>query len=302
MVEMIAWGQEKGRESLNDIQNQNKEMRFLQILCYYLSSLQLPEWDKKPLNSVLGETTTIRLPDLHIVAEQVAHHPPTTALWAWDAKNNLLTEGHLEYHPTFHGNSVGVCFEGTSQITFDHQGRREVYVMDPPLPTIVTRGVIMGRKYLTLEGSVIFRCEANNLQATLTFHGHQKFKGEIKNTHTSQKILRLKGSVGEDMTITNLLTGENSHMKLVRSCANDEQNSQEIGIGEGEFASVVIWKSVKRHIRDKNFSAADKSKRQVEQTQRQYITSIGGESNHQPTYFEKIDSDYRFRAPHEDLP
>jgi hypothetical protein len=110
-----------------------------------------------------------------------------------------------------------------------------------------------------------------------------------------------------EMVDTNLLTDENSHMKLAMfsqgtSCANEEQNSQEFDVGEGEFASVVIWKSVKRHIRDKDFSAADKSKRQVEESQRQYITSIGGEANHQPTYFSKVDSGYRFRAPHEDLP
>lgn len=148
------------------------------VISHYAATAQRPS---KPFNPLLGETFDLILPDrgLAVIAEQVSHHPPVSALHAI---------GHgWKYHTAhkvrsrFHPNSLEVWPEGSVHIEFD-DGDHYVYEQ---AHTFV-HNIILGDLWIDNGGTITIRdvarkrfCAVIKLRSGSSFFGETKTRGEV---------------------------------------------------------------------------------------------------------------------------
>lgn len=106
------------------------ERRALLVLKWILASLRCQLYInsapgqsiKKPLNAFLGEVFRAQWSDGHatanLVAEQVSHHPPITAVYMWDDEHGIRGEGYSRVEMTFSG-SVDIRQTGHAMLHID---------------------------------------------------------------------------------------------------------------------------------------------------------------------------------------
>lgn len=143
--------------------------RMLSVLKFYLASLQrqyyvgrtVKEGLKKPLNPYLGELFFAEFSDqdisdekascskVRVIAEQVSHHPPTTACFLSADDHGVRAEAYSTQVTTFAGTSVVIRQSGHAVLTVDKYD--ETYLL--PLPDVTARSIISGVPWPELNGS-----------------------------------------------------------------------------------------------------------------------------------------------------
>jgi hypothetical protein len=136
------------------------EKRILLVLKLYLASLQrqyyvgrtVKEGLKKPLNPYLGELFLAEFSDqdisdekassstVRVIAEQVSHHPPTTACYLSDDDHGVHAEAYSTQVTTLSGASVLIRQSGHAVLTIDKYD--ETYLL--PLPDVTARSILSG--------------------------------------------------------------------------------------------------------------------------------------------------------------
>eukprot|EP00177_Eucheuma_denticulatum_P004382 GFKZ01007962.1.p1 GENE.GFKZ01007962.1~~GFKZ01007962.1.p1 ORF type:complete len:405 (-),score=64.97 GFKZ01007962.1:346-1560(-) len=165
----------------------------------------------KPFNPLLGETFEMHLPNkLSLVAEQVAHHPPTSAIH--------VTGSHWTYHTAheiknkFRGNSMEVWPAGAVHICFD-DGEHYVYEQ----ARTFVHNIVIGDLWIDNVGTITIREVTNNayvatikLKRSSPFFGEAKHHGDVSgkvcSTAPSEKgkvLKKLAGNWNKEVTIDN---------------------------------------------------------------------------------------------------
>jgi len=134
--------------------------RMLLVLKLYLASLQrqyyvgrtVKEGLKKPLNPYLGELFFAEFSDhdlsdekassssVRVIAEQVSHHPPTTACFLSADDEGVRAEAYSTQVTTLSGTSVLIRQSGHAVLTVDKYN--ETYLL--PLPDVTARSILSG--------------------------------------------------------------------------------------------------------------------------------------------------------------
>lgn len=134
--------------------------RMLLVLKLYLASLQrqyyvgrtVKEGLKKPLNPYLGELFFAEFSDhdisdekvssssVRVIAEQVSHHPPTTACFLSADDDGVRAEAYSTQVTTLSGTSVLIRQSGHAVLTVDKYD--ETYLL--PLPDVTARSILSG--------------------------------------------------------------------------------------------------------------------------------------------------------------
>ena len=147
--------------------------RMLGVLRFTLSGLAKEKFGKKPYNPVLGEIfrcAFVHRNEQHgntvLVAEQVNHHPPITALHLYNRTLGFKMNSFTAPEPRFWGNSLDVKLKGSIRITLERWDSEE-YVLTRPC--IHMSGFFAGRQRLEFSGPAGIRCEATGLGADLEF-------------------------------------------------------------------------------------------------------------------------------------
>ncbi|KAJ0163513.1 Oxysterol-binding -like protein [Colletotrichum tanaceti] len=171
---------------------------------------------KKPLNAFLGElflaswTDSDRKARIDLVAEQVSHHPPITAMHMASREHGVRADGYARVEMTFSG-SVNIRQLGHAVFHIDRYD--EDYLI--PLPEVKVRGFLNACLYpevlgtyhvpsttgyvseITFSGTGLFRGKRNAFEARV-YH-----KNDRKNT-----LFHLRGCWSEGWTVTDARTGE----------------------------------------------------------------------------------------------
>jgi hypothetical protein len=126
---------------------------------------------KKPYNPVLGEEfhakwSDSKFGDLKLVAEQVTHHPPVSAVYFEDRKAHFCMNGHVYTRSKFMGNSVACIMEGQMQMYFTNRDAEE-YTLT--LPTAYARGVFFGTLIMEMGDKVTVECKRTGMLAEIEF-------------------------------------------------------------------------------------------------------------------------------------
>lgn len=200
-----------------------------------------------------------------LVAEQVSHHPPITAMAIIDDEHGIRADGYARVEMTF-SSSVDIKQVGHAVVSIERYD--EKYLI--PLPDVKVRGFLSGRLYPEVLGTYSI-VSSSGFVCEMTFSGAGVFRGR-KNTFEARMFRRddprkkalyeVAGVWSEGWTIKDGQTGavlerydvdavENrpAPMDLAPAAAQDPWESRRawagvIGaLGRGDFRETVAEKS-----------------------------------------------------------
>ena len=109
--------------------------RMLALTRWYISGFHImPKTPKKPYNPILGETFRCMWKNdgtrpagappsqSFLLAEQVSHHPPISALYACNRADGWVINGAIVARSKFWGTSVGALLDGTVTLYMPEHG------------------------------------------------------------------------------------------------------------------------------------------------------------------------------------
>lgn len=156
------------------------------------------------MNSGDGKPATTRL-----VAEQVSHHPPITAMAIIDDEHGIRADGYARVDMT---SNLDIRQVGHAILTIDKYD--ETYLI--PLPDVKVRGILSGRLYPEILGTYTI-VSSTGYVSEITFSGAGVFRGK-KNTFAAKMYRKddphktplydVAGVWSEGWTVKDSRTGE----------------------------------------------------------------------------------------------
>jgi len=279
--------------------------RFLQLVRFFLSGLPKERFGKKPYNPVLGEVfraafqhrdgggTTVML------AEQVCHHPPMTALFLNNPTLGFAMSSHATPEPKLWGNSLEIKLKGLVRIALTLPGadasgaaangsappspranvKTEEYVLTRP--TILTSGYLgIGKQRMEFAGECAIRCEASGLEAVIDFKSKGTFNlrstdingvgGRVTEMATGRTLYEISGQWDRVVHVTDVAKRETSVLFDYDAVA--EQYGMNVWLppeeAREEHNSLRVWSACSKAIWTGNSKQANDLKRAVEDNQR----------------------------------
>ncbi|XP_067902172.1 oxysterol-binding protein-related protein 8-like isoform X5 [Heterodontus francisci] len=259
---------------------ENAYSRMKQVLRWYLSGFyKKPKGLKKPYNPILGET--FRCYWYHpktnsctfYIAEQVSHHPPVSAFYISNRKDNFCISGSILARSKFYGNSMSAILDGKARLRF--LNRCEDYIIS--MPYAHCKGLLYGTLTLEMGGKITIECEKTHYKAELEFKLKPFLGGSDTVNQITGKILlgeevqaTLEGHWDRDVCIHDKKTGlavmfwsvtnEIRKQRLVRHVVWLEE--------QDEFESERLWQQVTRAIKNRDQEQATQEKFILEEAQR----------------------------------
>jgi len=227
--------------------------------------------EKKPFNPVIGEIHTCWIDHgdgnwSEFLAEQVSHHPPLSAFFVRNKKENIRLHSNLEFSVHFGGNNATVQTAGPVVL----HTAFEDYTMDKMTPNMIIQRVIYGVKYFMWEGPISLECKKTGYTAQI------ELCEEDENTN------RLTGKISHvDKGVIYLMNGITGSTTNIWH-PNTEKEKRELTNGKAKpvmihypppdcrvhMDSLELWKPVSLAIIDADMWAADQAKKEIEQDQR----------------------------------
>eukprot|EP00171_Calliarthron_tuberculosum_P013288 IDg13288t1 len=148
-----------------------------------------------------------------LVAEQVSHHPPITALHLANRTLGFHMNSYTAPEPRFWGNSLEVRLSGCIRITLDcHEG--EEYRITRPVVNMT--GFLAGKQRLEFSGPADIVCERTGLTAHLEYKARgmmgrgelHAISGRIFESATNETLYTFDGYWDNIVTLTDVSTKE----------------------------------------------------------------------------------------------
>lgn len=274
--------------------------RMLQLVKYYLSTIKLTQFGKKPLNPILGETvlcrvqhTTLDGSESVLVGEQISHHPPTSALHIRNAAHGVEIDVYAAPKASFWGKHVKIdTNRGYRVYRFKNilpGGGDEEYEIE--WPELYARIFRFNAEYC---GKPIIKCRQSGLTASFKFKDKSIFGGkwhvvEGFIAHESQpkkSIFEFAGIWNTSITFVDCATKERTVWDR-KAVPNDNVVIPPLDSAEATMAEKV-WRHVIENMRKGDMKTADKHKTEVEERQRAKAKKDKEEGKqHVPVHFVK---------------
>eukprot|EP00831_Metopus_contortus_P013367 TRINITY_DN15418_c0_g1_i2.p1 TRINITY_DN15418_c0_g1~~TRINITY_DN15418_c0_g1_i2.p1 ORF type:complete len:245 (+),score=47.34 TRINITY_DN15418_c0_g1_i2:182-916(+) len=152
------------------------------IMCSQISTFHITSNFLKPLNPILGETSTGEFEDgSQYFAEQTFHHPPISHFMLFGTRNLYVYTGYANVaaHPGF--NNIHIKVAGHRKLTF-HDGI--TYIWNHPDEFFDS--TFWGTPRHEAIGTLVYNCKQLNIEAYIELGEFKKkkpqdyFRGEIK--------------------------------------------------------------------------------------------------------------------------
>ncbi|KAL2015285.1 hypothetical protein VTK56DRAFT_5910 [Thermocarpiscus australiensis] len=234
---------------------------------------------RKPLNAFLGElflaswTDAERKATAELVAEQVSHHPPITAMHVVDRGHGVRADGYARVEMTFNG-SVNVRQVGHATLRVERYG--EDYLL--PLPDVKIRGFLSGCLYPEIVGTYHIVSSAGYV-TELRFSGEGLIRGKRnsfearvyrKGDERKRSIYEAAGVWSEGWTVRDARTGEVLETYRVDAPENEPVPMDIDPVEEQDpWESRRAWSGVLHGLRVGDMRTVVAEKTKIEQAQRQ---------------------------------
>lgn len=271
------------------------------MLKFWLSAWHiLPVGCKKPYNPVIGEQFMCfwdHTDGSHTdyLSEQVSHHPPISACYAENRKNNIAFNGYMLGKGKYTGNSVLSKMLGVSSLYFTNRAN-ESYTWN--YPSIYACGLLIGTLRLEFGGDpVVLRCEKTGYEATIEFlqkpifgGSYHSLEGVVKNFKTGQKlatlsgnfdsVVKMKDSAGVESAIFDLSSTAWLRKIVVAPSSRSELDSRK------------VWDQLTAAILSGDSKLAAKAKDDVENHQRDLAKAMkDSNQEHVVKFFDRVNND-----------
>jgi hypothetical protein len=254
--------------------------RMLQLIKYYISTIKLTQFGKKPLNPILGETVHGRVQHTNmdgsesvLVGEQISHHPPTSAMHIRNATHGVEIDVYAAPKASFWGKHVKIDTNRGYRVyrlkgILPGGGDEEYEVEWPDLYARILR---FNAEYC---GKPTIRCKQSGLTASFKFKDKPVFGGKwhvvegfiVHESQPKKNIYEFAGVWNTAITFVNCATKE----RIVwdrKAVTNDTLVIPPLDTAEPTMAEKV-WQGVLENMRKGDMKAADKAKTEIEERQR----------------------------------
>eukprot|EP00300_Choanocystis_sp_HF-7_P036212 c5166_g1_i1.p1 GENE.c5166_g1_i1~~c5166_g1_i1.p1 ORF type:complete len:445 (-),score=95.55 c5166_g1_i1:115-1449(-) len=276
--------------------------RFVKVVRFYLSAFHTrPKGVKKPYNPVLGELFMGKIETVDgtvsVLNEQVSHHPPITATYFENAKQQYILSGHIQPVSNFLGTSVAAHLRGYLTLRFLSLG--ETYTMT--LPSAYASGFILGPLRRELGGKVTVECASSGLKCELEFKRKPMLRGKYNQVsgfinQGETRLYDINGDWTKEFTIQNVSTKEISPFLIISTLQSFPVTTNPLP-KQNSFESQKLWRHVTHYLRAGNVEEASKYKHELENMQRAGVRERKERGDEWvPKYFEQIeDGTFRFK-------
>eukprot|EP00897_Mesotaenium_endlicherianum_P010814 jgi/Mesen1/9761/ME000007S09816 len=239
--------------------------RFLNVVRWHISLIRPTPFAKAPFNPILGETHHVSAGDLHVLIEQVSHHPPKFALFGQNKKKDIKVTMVNQLVPSFYGSWIEVEARGGGTV---HLGAHaEDYTLTAPRISFRLFPV-PGTEWV---GTTRLTCPQSHLEAEVHFVA----KGFCGIRGTPNRIR------GKQTGVETILYDARS--AISRLPTPEVVNPKALLPTE----SLVVWGKLTKALLDDNWGAARHAKSEVEEWQREVrrARQAAGAPQWQPKYF-----------------
>ncbi|KAK3988802.1 hypothetical protein QBC44DRAFT_96879 [Cladorrhinum sp. PSN332] len=285
------------------------EKRALLVLKWFLTSLRAQLYVggspkgvsiKKPLNAFLGELFLASWTDdehkatTELVAEQVSHHPPITAMHISDKANGVRADGYARVEMTFNGN---VNIRQVGHAVFHVDKYNEDHLV--PLPDVKIRGFLSGCMYPEITGTYTLHSSAGFV-TEVKFSGEGMIRGKRnsfeariyrKDDPKQKSIYTVSGVWSDRWIVKDAHSGE-----VLESYKLDEDMPVPMDIApleeQDEWESRKAWGKVLNGLVVGNLEQVTREKTQIEKAQRQMRTEEAARGETwEPLLFSSLDGE-----------
>lgn len=248
--------------------------RFLGVVRFYLSGWYTrPKDIRNPFNPVIGEVFRCQYDHgdctTHYIAEQISHHPPSTAFCIVNEAKGMCLNAYIRPNIRFRGNSLDISLQG--KLVGQLKSRQEDYEVS--FPHILVRGVLIGSLQITLSGPARLSCPKSGYYADFDFKTKGILKGkhnyvvaQVKHISNHKKVLRtIEGRWDGMMTISD---GNRAEVFLDVNSAPLSRAIVPPLEAQAENESRRVWEHVVKNILANNEEDALLEKTKVEEYQR----------------------------------
>lgn len=257
---------------------------------------------KKPLNSFLGElflgTWSDGSATAHLVAEQVSHHPPISAVYMYDDENGIRGHGYTRIGMTFSG-AVEVRQTGHGMVHIDRYD--EDYLI--PLFSASVKGFLSGCLYPEISGTYHI-VSTTGFVSELQFSGRGLLWGGQKNGFrakvyrrddlTKTPIYEMSGQWSDKFVINDAVTGE-----ILETYDTNDANNGAAPLAldnledQDPWESRKAWRYVLQALKNGDHGDVVTEKGKLEKAQREMrVREAKGSRTWNPRLFETMDGDY----------
>ena len=256
---------------------------------------------KKPLNAFLGELFFASWTDeeakatAHLVAEQVSHHPPITAMHIADREHGIRADGYARVEMTFNG-AVNIRQVGHALVHIDRYDEHHLV----PLPDVKVRGFLNGCMYPEITGpySIV---SSSGFVAEMNFTGEGFVRGK-RNAFTARiyakadpklTLYEVCGIWSQGWTVKDGRTGEVIEVYEVDAAENAPVPIDIAPLDEqDEWESRRAWAGVLAGMAAGDSRAVLAEKTKIEQAQRQLRAQEAARGEKwEPLLFQSIDEE-----------
>jgi len=264
------------------------EKRSLLVLRWFLTSLRNQLYVngapgvsiKKPLNAFLGElffaswTDEEQKATTHLVAEQVSHHPPITAMHITDREHGIRADGYARVEMTFNG-AVNILQVGHAMVHIDRYDEDHLV----PLPDVKVRGFLGGCMYPEITGTYNI-ISSSGFLTEIYFSGEGMIRGKRnsfqariyrrEDTKRREPLYEVSGIWSERWTAKDVRTGEVLEVYEVEAPENTPMPIDIAPLEEqDEWESRRAWSGVLAGMEQGDMRLVLAEKTRIEQAQRQ---------------------------------
>ncbi|KAK3348782.1 hypothetical protein B0T25DRAFT_459652 [Lasiosphaeria hispida] len=257
---------------------------------------------KKPLNAFLGELFFAAWTDAEhkattkLVAEQVSHHPPITAMHISDAEHGVRADGYARVEMTFNG-AVNIRQVGHAMLHLDRYDEHHLV----PLPDVKVRGFLSGCMYPEITGTHSM-LSSSGYVTEMKFWGEGMIRGKRnsfeakiyrKDDPNQTSIYEVAGCWSEGWTVKDPSTGEVLEVYEVDAPGNEPAPMDIASVEEQDpWESRRAWGGVLGGIENGDMRTVLAEKTRVEQAQRQMRAREAAEGDTwQPLLFRSRDGE-----------
>lgn len=305
MLEVMALRELSLFHVLNPINDEKDGFeRFLGVIVFFLSMLRQETSEKKPWNPIIGEThfgstKDAEGGDVHFYSEQVSHHPPVSAFYVTNEKQQMEIRANISFGVKFGGNSVTVTTTGGAVLRV--LKFQEEYQMSRCIPDMLVKHVVWGTKYIIWKGECEIACKEKGYKCKLVFDEGSGRKNTIGGqiTVNGNEMYTIKGVCGGEV---NIIDKKKQQRLLVNVAEKEPANILYLPVDKlDKTSSVVVWGKVNQHVLDNDLAKADSEKMIVENEQRAIRKQREKDGTvHEPKYFVKSEEE-AFWIPKEDF-
>jgi oxysterol-binding protein-related protein 9/10/11 len=232
---------------------------------------------KKPLNAFLGElflaswTDGVKKSETKLIAEQVSHHPPITAMHIASEEHGIRADGYARVEMTF-STTVNIRQIGHAVLHIDRYNEDHLI----PLPDVKVRGFISACLYPEVLGTYSI-ISSSGYVSEIRFSGAGYIRGtknafEARTYHKSdpkRTIYEVSGVWSKGWTVKNGRTGEVIEKYDVDALENMPSPMDIDPVEEQDpWESRRAWNGVIKGLENNDFCETVAAKSKVEKAQR----------------------------------